>query len=296
MKRIVVLSVAVILGAGPVAAQLGLLGGILGGIGGGIPVHDTPNGVILAGQSATLGTQAGYQRNMVGSLGTLEQLARQIVIDKIPWTTHLPPTPHSTNPHDVLGEMATWGTSMATGRLSQTSWGAASTRIANLPALVAIIRAQMQPPNVPASGTPPITRTPPILGRSSPLLAQLATVEAIDAAGINNLETIGQARAHLVTDMPAMQALGSQILSLRREDNGPTQQMQYIAASQAQQTSTAVHNLQVNTGILETVTVIAKGIGDANTADLNMQAAQEQTRLQQATGIAHMADTFRNHP
>jgi hypothetical protein len=280
MKRIFVASTAALaLVAVPVVAQFNLPG---------IPqvVHDAINHIPLAAQAAAMATQVGLSERISTTLNKIETWGGQVALAKIPWTPHLPTAPQSTSPHDTWGEMATWGATIATGQLSHPSWSAATVQLQHL----AVLLSQIQP----TSGTATAGGTPPILG--SPLVAQLATVEVLNAAGENNLALIGQARAYLAMDLPAMQGLQNNILSPKREDNGPTQQMQYVAAGQAQNTSTAVHNLQVNTGILETLTGIAKGVADANAADLNLRIQQQQSALTVPTGITGMGSSFTNHP
>src|SRR6185437_9698765 len=121
------------------------------------------------------------------------------------------------------------------------------------------------------------------------------TVDVINAAATNNLALIGNARGYLQTSLPMIKNLQGSILSPAMGFNGPTQQMQYVAAGTAQANSVAVQSLQVNTGLLETVTALAKQVADANTADLNIQVKQQVTYQSQPTGAGGWADTFTNH-
>ena len=111
----------------------------------------------------------------------------------------------------------------------------------------------------------------------TPEMAQLATVEALNAAGANNLATIGQARSYLGTNTNAMSALLTMIQDVSAANNGPTQQISLVAHATAQNTSLGVQNLQVQTATLETLTGLAKTVGDSHAADLNIQAAKALT-------------------
>lgn len=277
------------LGAAALVVMLGVP--VFGFLGVGDVVYDPINhaenivqsGAMIAA-AASLATQTVLTGKIASSVGAIEQWGSQLALTKIPWLTKFPVLIPNSSPQNTMGEMATWGTTLATGTLAGTSWQNARASLMN----IAVLKLQMQLQQWGALAGQKSLGTPA-------LLAQLATVEALDAAGENNLRVIGNARGYLGESVPSMQHLSDMIMSLRREDNGPTQQLQYVAATQNQAASTGVQSLQVNTGILETVTGMAKTVSDATTADLNMQAQQQQTVLTESTGIRGMGAAFSSY-
>jgi hypothetical protein len=171
-----------------------------------------------------------------------------------------------------FGETAQWSPAMATGANTAMAWSNATVQLQSMQPILA--------------GQP--------LGIAP--MAQLATVESLNAAGSNNLATIGQARSYLVQNVPAMQSLQNTILDPSLSNNSPTQQMALVANATAQNTSTEVQNLQVNTSVLETLTGIAKDVSDSNTADLNLQAKKALTYQTQAVLPGSYGTDFMNHP
>jgi hypothetical protein len=113
-----------------------------------------------------------------------------------------------------FGETAQWSPAMAMGVNTTIAWSNATVQLQSMTPILA--------------GQP--------LGIAP--MAQLATVESLNAAGSNNLATIGQARSYLVQNVPAMQSLQRTILDTSVSNNSPTQQMALVANATAQNTST----------------------------------------------------------
>ena len=216
-------------------------------------VHDIENGIILVKQSGILNTQKLWMG--------------QVILSKIPWATQIPTVPTYSTVPNTMGQMAQWRTVLMNGRGASGAWREATVQMS--PQAAQVILRQF--------------------GLSSNQAAQAATVDAINAAATNNLALIGNARGYLQTSLPMIKNLQSSILSPVMSFNGPTQQMQYVAAGTAQANSVAVQNLQVNTGLLETVTALAKQVADANTADLNIEVKQQVTYQSQPTAAGGWA-------
>jgi hypothetical protein len=200
--------------------------------------------------------------------------AGQVILSKVPWATQIPSVPIYSTVPNTTGQMAQWGQVLMNGRDASGAWREATIQMD--PQTAQIILHQ--------SG----------LNRGASA-AQANSIDAINGAAINGLALVGQARGYLRGSMRQMQSLQSTMLSSSMKFNGPTQQLQYVAAGQAQGNTMAVQNLQVNTGLLETVTALAKQVADANTADLNIQVKQQITYQSQPTSAGGWADTFTNH-
>jgi len=197
----------------------------------------------------------------------------QVILSKVPWAAQIPSVPTYSTVPNTVGQMTQWGTVLMNGRGAAGAWREATVQMS--PQAAQVILHQF--------------------GLSSNQAAQAATVDVINAAATNNLALIGNARGYLQTSLPMIKNLQQSMLSPDKLMNGPTQQMQYVAAGTTQANSVAVQNLQVSTGLLETITALAKQVADANTADLNIQVKQQVTYQSQPTGAGGWADTFSNH-
>jgi hypothetical protein len=244
----------------------------------GWPVEDWGTHILTAKEIAKIAEEITVTRGIQHNTRATDLWLGQIFLSKLPWSTSLPKAPQNTKVHNTIGEMANWGTTLSTGLGGHLSWTLARSRLSSL---ASILLAKQ-----------PASRTVPVIG--SDLVSQLATIEAIDGLGPNNLAIIGEARGYLTQNLPALQGLQKQILSPGKDDNGPTQQMQLIASANAQQSSLAVQHLAVATGQLETLTAIAKALGDAATSDLNLQERHAETVITQNPGQQGWAEEFRN--
>ena len=218
------------------------------------------------------GKQLGIALQTYTSVHNQEMWISQLWTTKLQWKTLLMQA-LLYQTVNLYGETVTWNTTGAqsTGIGARITWANATVTLGNMNPLLA-----GQP-----VGTAP--------------MAQLATVETIATAGQNSLSTINGARSYLTTSAPAMTALQNSVMDNSAGNNGPTQQMQLIAAVSEQQNSAAHQNLQVNTAVLETLTPIAKTFGDSATYDLNMQAKTAQTYQTQPVLPGGYGSDFMNH-
>jgi hypothetical protein len=247
----------ILLGGGVAAAQFGLPG--------------LPQLVVDVAANAKLATELIHWGTLIAQEVQTGNWLGQFYTAKAAWAVLFGQTLDS-QAANQFGEMAQWSPAMASGMNTTTAWSNATVQLQPMQPIL-----QGQPLGIPA-------------------MAQLATIEAINATGTNNLATVGRARSYLGGNVNAMQALFHMIQDTSAANNGPTQQMSLVAHATAQNTSIEVQNLQVQTSVLETVTVLAKAVGDSHTADLNLQAKKALTYQAEQVLPGGYGSAFMNHP
>lgn len=157
-----------------------------------ISVTDAAANSQLFKQGIQIATQIILDKGSLRSLQNQETWGAQVVLNKLPWATSLPKGPLASTVQNTMGEMAGWGPVLMSGHGGAGAWRNATIQI--------------------SSKVGPLVLNKLPIG-SNPL-AEMATVEALNAAGSNNLSVIGTARNFMTTSLPAMQGLQSSLYQL----------------------------------------------------------------------------------
>lgn len=126
----------------------------------------------------------------------------------------------------------------------------------------------------------------------APQLASLASQEMMQAAGTNNVATVGNARNYLNQSQTARTSWENTVHDPGAADNTQAAQLNLLTTGTAQTLDLSAMNLQVNASMLQTMSGVAKEFSDAHAEDLNLQAREYQYQRTEATGMGGMATAF----